>query len=52
MATQITQMCGIVYPVFAFTHCRDVVSIDFQKWGYLTALSQTLDGDELNYHCM
>ena len=44
MATQITQMCGIVYPVFAFTHCRDVVSIDFQKWGYLTGLTFTPDG--------
>jgi hypothetical protein len=24
MAAKVTQMFGIEYPIFAFTHCRDV----------------------------
>jgi hypothetical protein len=37
MATHVTQMFGIEYPIFAFTHCRDVV-VAVSKAGRLGVL--------------
>ncbi len=45
MATKVTQMFGIAYPVFAFTHCRDVV-VAVSKAGGLGVLGAALHSDE------
>ena len=45
MATTVTQMFGIAYPVFAFTHCRDVV-VAVSKAGGLGVLGAALHSDE------
>lgn len=45
MATQLTQMFGIEYPVFAFTHCRDVV-VAVSKAGGFGVLGAALHSDE------
>jgi len=45
MATKVTQMFGIEYPVFAFTHCRDVV-VAVSKAGGLGVLGAGLHSDE------
>ena len=45
MATKVTQMFGIEYPVFAFTHCRDVV-VAVSKAGGLGVLGAALHTDE------
>jgi hypothetical protein len=38
MTTKVTQMFGIEYPVFAFTHCRDVVREMIE--GYVEAVAR------------
>jgi NAD(P)H-dependent flavin oxidoreductase YrpB (nitropropane dioxygenase family) len=45
MATQIFQMFGIENPIFAFTHCRDVV-VAVSKAGGLGVLGAGLHSDE------
>jgi NAD(P)H-dependent flavin oxidoreductase YrpB (nitropropane dioxygenase family) len=45
MAAKVTQMFGIEYPVFAFTHCRDVV-VAMSKAGGLGVLGAALHSDE------
>lgn len=45
MPTKVTQMFGIEYPVFAFTHCRDVV-VAVSKAGGLGVLGAALHTDE------
>lgn len=45
MTTQVTQMFGIEYPIFAFTHCRDVV-VAASKAGGLGVLGAALHTDE------
>lgn len=45
MGTKVTQMFGIEYPIFAFTHCRDVV-VAVSKAGGLGVLGAALHTDE------
>src|SRR5919106_5581146 len=45
MAAKVTQMFGIEYPIFAFTHCRDVV-VAVSKAGGLGVLGAALHSDE------
>ena len=45
MATNVTQLFGIEYPLFAFTHCRDVV-VAVSKAGGLGVLGAALHTDE------
>ena len=45
MPTQVTQMFGIEYPIFAFTHCRDVV-VAVSKAGGLGVLGAAIHSDE------
>ncbi len=45
MSVQITQMFGIEYPIFAFTHCRDVV-VAVSKAGGLGVLGAAIHSDE------
>ena len=45
MATNVTELFGIAYPLFAFTHCRDVV-VAVSKAGGLGVLGAALHADE------
>jgi len=45
MPAQITQMFGMEYPIFAFTHCRDVV-VAVSKAGGLGVLGAAIHTDE------
>ena len=45
MGTQVTQMFGVEYPIFAFTHCRDVV-VAVSKAGGFGVLGAALHTDE------
>ena len=45
MPTQVTQMFGIEYPIFAFTHCRDV-AVAVSKAGGLGVLGAAIHSDE------
>jgi NAD(P)H-dependent flavin oxidoreductase YrpB (nitropropane dioxygenase family) len=45
MATKITEMFGVEYPIFAFTHCRDVV-VAVSKAGGFGVLGAALHTDE------
>ncbi len=45
MATNVTELFGIEYPLFAFTHCRDVV-VAVSKAGGLGVLGAALHTDE------
>ena len=45
MPAQVTQMFGIEYPIFAFTHCRDVV-VAVSKAGGLGVLGAAIHTDE------
>ena len=45
MARHVTEMFGIEYPIFAFTHCRDVV-VTVSKAGGLGVLGAAIHTDE------
>lgn len=45
MPTQVTEMFGIEFPIFAFTHCRDVV-VAVSKAGGLGVLGAAMHTDE------
>jgi hypothetical protein len=50
MATHVTQMFGIEYPIFAFTHCRDVV-VAVSKAGEFGVLGAALHTNERSRVC-
>ena len=45
MQTPITEMFGVEFPIFAFTHCRDVV-VAVSKAGGLGVLGAVAHSDE------